>query len=177
MRNYLLLAALLSTGLLSNAQLAFRDNKLASRIAETPVVMQHNNHQVAANTTHQQRSSRALTSILNSKRIGSAGNLLSIIQGTCNQLDVNDSLNAVTFIHRNDPFLLPGSNVAQYRFDVSKNRGATWTSDLGPITNDASIDNVTVNGRFPQAVIFNPAGAPLHIPAEIVICLLLMLSI
>ncbi len=157
MRNYLLLLSLLATGLFVNAQqLAHRDNKSVTTLVEKPVVMQTNH--ASAPPQHQHRAARALTSILHSQRIGSAGNLLSIIEGTCNQIDVDDALNAVTFIHRNDPFLLPGSNVAQYRFDVSKNRGTSWTTDLGPITNDASIDNVSVNGRFPQAVIFNPAG-------------------
>jgi len=157
MRNLLLVMALLTTGLLANAQqLAHRDNKLVTTLVERPVVLQNNHH--TAPSPHQHRSDRALSAILHSQRIGSAGNLLSIIEGTTNQVDVNDSLNAVTFIHRNDPFLLPGSNVAQYRFDISKDRGNTWINDLGPITNDASIDNVSVNGRFPQAVIYNPAG-------------------
>jgi len=159
MRNFLLLLSLLTTGMFASAQLAHRDNKYVTKLVEKPVVMQHNtNHTTATPHNQHNTSSRALTSILHSQRIGSAGNLLTIIEGGCNQIDVNDSLNAVTFIHRNDPFILPGSNVAQYRFDVSKNRGLTWTSAIGPITNDASIDNVDVNGRFPQAVIFNPAG-------------------
>ena len=158
MRNYLLFLSLLTTGMFASAQqLSYRDNKPVTTLVERPVVM-NGNHAVSHSAQHQHRSSRALTSILHSQRIGSAGNLLSVIEGTCNQIDVNDSLNAVTFIHRNDPSILPGSNVAQYRFDVSKDRGLNWTNDIGPITNDPSIDNVNVNGRFPQAVIFNPAG-------------------
>ncbi len=158
MRNYLLFLSLLTTGMFANAQqqLSYSNNKLETKLVEKPVVLQ-NNH-ATATPHHQHRAGRALPSILNSQRIGSAGNLLSIIEGTCNQMDVVDSLNAVVFIHRNDPTIAPGTNVAQYRFDVSKDRGATWTSDIGPITNDGSIDNVSVNGRFPQAVIYNPAG-------------------
>jgi PKD repeat protein len=158
MRNYLLFLSLLTTGMFANAQqqLSHRDNSRVTKLIERPVVMQ-NNHSTAA-PTHQHRASRSLPSILNSQRIGSAGNLLSIIEGTCNQMDVNDSLNVVTFVHRNDPSIAPGTNVAQYRYDVSKNRGGTWTNDVGPITNDGLIDNVSVNGRFPQGVIYNPAG-------------------
>src|SRR6187402_755342 len=97
-------------------------------------------------------------SVLHSTRIGSSVNLLSVIEPNCNQLDANPALNSVTFIHRTDVSLVPGTNGAQYSYDISKNNGATWTSNIGPITNDISIDNSTVNGRFPQAVIYNPAG-------------------
>lgn len=161
MRNYLLFMSLVTAGLFSNAQqqYAHKDNK-AMRLVERPVVMQ-GNHTAPANSTtnHQHRSTRSQGAVLNSQRIGSAGNLLSIIEGGCNQVDVNDSLNAVVFIHRNDNTLIPATgNVAMYRYDISKNRGASWTSDIGPITNDGSIDNNLINGRFPQAVIYAPTG-------------------
>ncbi len=154
--------ALLTTGLFVNAQNAYRDNKYETRLVEKPVVMQHNH--TAATPQHQHRSSRSLPAILNSQRIGSAGNLLTVIEGGCNQIDVNDALNLVTFIHRCDAAAIPsadlpsGSAIAKYAYDVSKNRGATWTSDIGAITNDGSIENQTICGRFPQAVIYNQAG-------------------
>ncbi|HLP53246.1 MAG TPA: T9SS type A sorting domain-containing protein [Chitinophagales bacterium] len=152
--------SLLTAGLFSNAQQQYshKDNK-ALRLVERPVVMQGSH--TPANTTPrpQHRDSRSLGTVLNSQRIGSAGNLLSVIDGGCNQIDVNDSLNAVVFIHRNDNTLIPATgNVAQYRYDISKNRGATWLTDIGPITNDPSIDNQDVCGRFPQAVIYNRPG-------------------
>lgn len=157
MRKYLLLLSLAFTGLLLNAQVALKDNRYERLFSERSVVQQNPNRTVTP--THQHRAgSRSLNSILHSQPIGSAGNLLSIINGECNQLDVNDSLNAVTFIHRNDFTGAPGTNVAQYRFDVSKDRGASWNVNIGPITNDALIDNISINGRFPQAVIYNPAG-------------------
>lgn len=64
-------------------------------------------------------------------------------------IDANEALNTITFIHRNNPVVHPGSNAAQYVYDVSKDGGASWTTDIGPITNNPSIDNVSVNGRFP----------------------------
>ncbi len=160
MKKFLLFLPVLGIGLLTQAQQSYRDNKLNMFLQDGSVVTQHNNHYTPAATTHQHRNGggRALSAVLHSQRIGSAGNMLSVLQDECNQIDVNDSLNVVTFIHRNDPFLLPGSNVAQYRYDASKDRGLTWTNDIGPITNDISIDNVSVNGRFPQALIYNPAG-------------------
>ncbi|HRG89946.1 MAG TPA: hypothetical protein PLW44_13060, partial [Chitinophagales bacterium] len=159
MRNYLLFMSLLTAGLVTNAQqYAHKDNK-AMRLVERPVVMQGNHTPVNTAPNHQHRSTRSQGAILNSQRIGSAGNLLTIIDGGCNQIDVNDSLNLVTFIHRNDQTLVPATgNVAMYRYDVSKNRGASWTTDVGPITNDNSIDNNLINGRFPQAVIYAPTG-------------------
>ncbi len=159
MRNYLLFLSLLASGMLANAQQlsVYHDNKFANRSVEKPMV-QSNVHLVTP-PKHQHRSgSRSLGPVLNSQRIGSAGNLLSILDPNCNQIDVNDSLNTITFIHRNDPDLTLGTNVAQYRFDISKDLGNTWTPDIGPITNDETIDNVNVNGRFPQALIYNPAG-------------------
>jgi len=158
MRNLLLLLPLAGLSLAVSAQERLMDSKLTKKMQDNPVVIT-NNQTPKQNPHINYSSSRAGNpATLNSQRIGSAGNLLTIIEGANNQIDVNDSLNAVIFIHRNDPFIFPGTNVAQYRYDVSKNRGATWTTNIGPITNDPSIDNVSVNGRFPEGLIFNPAG-------------------
>ncbi len=160
MRKLLLLLPFAGLSLLSVAQSALRDSKLSLQLQDKPVVMQNTSHHQqapAANTNYKSGGSRA-GSVLNSQRIGSAGNLLTIVNQTCNQIDVNDSLNTVVFIHRNDPSQAPGTNVAQYRYDVSKNRGNSWTTNIGPITNDITIDNVSVNGRFPEGVIYAPAG-------------------
>ncbi len=158
MKKLLLLASVLSSGIVLNAQQtsapALKNNYYEQLNYES--IVRNTNPAPARQHRSGSRGSRA--SVLNSQRIGSAGNLLTIVNGNCNQLDVNDSLNTVIFIHRNDPTGSPGTNVAQYRYDVSKNRGTTWTSDIGPITDDPTIDNVSVNGRFPQAAIFNPTG-------------------
>ena len=156
MRKFLLLASVAFFGLYSNGQEALKDNRMEKFLMERSVVVSHNQNPVAPPSNHHSPGSRSLGSILNSQMIGSAGNVLTIINGECNQLDVVDSLNVVTFIHRNDFTNAPGTNVAQYRFDVSRDKGATWTSNIGPITNDPLINNIDVNGRFPQAVIYNP---------------------
>ncbi len=158
MKKFLLLLSVAFLGLSANAQQALKDNSLQKMRIERPAAAQPANRAIVRPTHQHRAGGRALGSILNSHRIGSSGNLLTIINGECNMLDVNNSLNAVTFIHRNDPTLTIGTNVAQYRFDVSKDRGLNWTSDIGPITVDPLIDNVNVNGRFPQAVLYNPAG-------------------
>ena len=81
--------------------------------------------------------------------IGRAGNLLSVDNGNCHQIDVDSAMNTVLFVHRSDTAL--GYNVAQYRYDISKNGGTTWTTNVGPLNPIA--DNITINGRFPQAVL------------------------
>jgi len=167
MRNYLLFVSLLTAGLFTSAQQAtsHRDNKW-ERLMEKPVVMQtgtNNHHQSHSTGQHRSGASRG-TSILNTQRIGSAGNLLTVIEGGCNQIDASNDLNLVTFIHRCDPTPIPsadvpsGSAIAKYAYDVSKNRGLSWTSDIGAITNNAGINNNTICGRFPQALIYNQSG-------------------
>lgn len=159
MKKLLLFLPVVGLGLVANAQQAYKDNKLERNMQDRPVVLQQNQPATPTNApTHRSGDGSRLNSILDSRRIGSAGNLLTIIEGGCNQIDVNDSLNAVVFIHRADPNVLNGSNVAQYAFDYSTDRGATWSIDRGPITVNPAIDNVDVNGRFPQAAIYNPAG-------------------
>lgn len=158
MRKFLLFLSVAALMFNLNAQQALRDNKLDRMLQDKPVVSSNSASHSGSSNLHKSSRGGGSSPILNSIRIGSAGNLLTIIDGNNNQLDVNDSLNLVTFIHRNDPSIFPGTNVAQYRYSMSKNRGLAWTSNIGPITNDASIDNVSVNGRFPEGGIFNPAG-------------------
>ncbi len=161
MKKSLLFSSLLVAGLMLSAQYRVaRDNSHQRLYIEKPI-MNGQSAQTPVSPAHSNlnhKGSRGLSALLNSQPIGTAGNLLSIINEGCQSMDVNDSLNAVTFIHRNDPTGAPGTNIAQYRFDVSRDGGATWQSNIGPITNDPTIDNISKNGRFPQAVIYNPAG-------------------
>ncbi|MBL0310250.1 MAG: T9SS type A sorting domain-containing protein [Bacteroidetes bacterium] len=162
MKKLLLWSAMAITGLCANAQeKMYRDTRLEqSLMEERPVVLQKDYNSI--DHPRKNRAQRSITSgtKLISDTLGSAGNLLTVLNNECNQIDVNDSLNIVTFIHRNDDRKFLNTNVAQYRFDISKNRGVpgSWTKDIGPITNDVNIDNVSVNGRFPQAGVYNPAG-------------------
>ncbi len=83
--------------------------------------------------------------------VGKAGNLLSVDNGLCHQIDVDSTLNTVLFVHRSDTVFGTTYNVAQYRYDISTNGGTTWTTNIGPLNPIA--DNITINGRFPQAVL------------------------
>jgi hypothetical protein len=84
--------------------------------------------------------------------IGKAGNLLSVLNANCHQIDVDSALNTVVFIHRSDTVTgYAAANVAQYRYDVSRDGGANWNVNIGPLNPLA--DNITINGRYPQAVL------------------------
>ncbi len=95
---------------------------------------------------------------LNEQRIGSSGNLVNIVDGGSTMLDVNQTLNTVVFIHRNDGTLFPNSNTGNYRFDISKDMGATWNLNNGPINNSPLLTTGYYNARFPQCAIYNPSG-------------------
>jgi hypothetical protein len=90
--------------------------------------------------------------------IGKAGNLLSVDDGLCHQIDVDSAMNTVLFVHRSDTVFGTSFNVAQYRYDISRNGGTTWTTNIGPLNPIA--DNITINGRFPQAVLRPDSAYP-----------------
>ncbi|MEX2590892.1 MAG: DUF5011 domain-containing protein, partial [Chitinophagales bacterium] len=105
-----------------------------------------------SSTQNNNAGSRAVTTV----PIGTAGNLFTIIDGTVNSLAANNDLGTVAFIHRTDPSVHAGNNVGQYRYDVSVDEGQTWTIDHGLL--NPSGNQLTLAGRFPQAVIHNPLG-------------------
>ena len=85
--------------------------------------------------------------------IGRAGNLLTVLNANCHQIDVDSTLNTVLFAHRADS--LNGSDYvtacARYWYDISRNGGTTWTTNIGPLNPIAN--NVSICGRYPQGVI------------------------
>lgn len=97
-------------------------------------------------------SNRALTF----QKIGSAGNLFTILNTEINRLDANNALNTVAFIHRSDPDSIAGSNIGQYAYGVSFDSGNTWDKYNGVL--NPSGNNVTLAGRFPNVSIYNPIG-------------------
>ena len=77
-----------------------------------------------------------------------------------NLLDYNAALNTLTFTHRScnaaacpTPDLSLNSGV--YHFDVSKDGGATWAGQKGPIYKTFG---GSYPGRYPQGWIINPSG-------------------
>jgi hypothetical protein len=99
----------------------------------------------------QSSAGRAVNSVV----IGVAGNLYTALNEGTKPLYADDSISAVTFIHRglNQANIL--DNKGQYMFDVSKDKGASWSLNIGPL-NPAAQYVGTPSARFPQAAIFRP---------------------
>src|ERR1041385_1584949 len=87
--------------------------------------------------------------------LGSASNILSTLSDRSNQIIVNNDLNTVIFIHRNDISLFGGDN-GLYRYDISTDNGSTWQLNQGSL-NPGSTFGVNA-GRYPQVGIYNPVG-------------------
>ncbi|MFN8276004.1 MAG: DUF5011 domain-containing protein [Chitinophagales bacterium] len=101
------------------------------------------------------RGARALDKI----DLSTAGNLYTVLNSACNQIYASDSLNSVVFIHRSDippATCCPGSNIAQYRFDISKNGGTSWTSNIGTL--NPAANNTDYSSRYPQTSIYRAPG-------------------
>ncbi len=94
------------------------------------------------------------TTSINDIVIGSSANAYTS-QGFRTALDCNPIVATITFIHRADPSIGSGNNSGELFFDVSKNGGATWSINQGPVYNNVSGNN---SARLPNAVIYNPSG-------------------
>lgn len=88
--------------------------------------------------------------------LGSSGNAFTLLNGAVNRIASNLSTNTIVFIHRANSDVDQNSNVARYKYDISKNGGSSWTIDIGDLT--PTLENFDTAGRFPQAVLFNPVG-------------------
>src|SRR5258705_6893881 len=89
--------------------------------------------------------------------LGSAGNILTVLNGQCNTVAANDALSTAVFIHRNDASIF-GETIAQYRYDISQNEGTSFENNIGSL--NPSADNLTggINSRYPQVALYNPNG-------------------
>jgi Secretion system C-terminal sorting domain len=86
---------------------------------------------------------------------GSSTNAFTNIRNATNAITVDNDLNTILFIHRNNASVF-GGHSGQLRYDISTNGGTTWTNDQG-IVNPLSV-NGTNGARFPQVAIYNPVG-------------------
>ena len=110
---------------------------------------------VVVNTTTANRgSSRAVSTI----PLGSAGNAYGSISNNMNQVSYNTSTNQIIFIHRtnNKIFTSDDANNGQYRYDVSRDGGATWSVNNGLLNPSGTQAGFAC--RFPNATMYNPAG-------------------
>jgi len=92
--------------------------------------------------------------------IGTSANGLTVLNNATNCVMANSDLGTVAFIHRNDPSATGFGTSSQFNFDASTDGGMTWTINYGPLNPNTDGSGVGgINGRYPQAVFFNPSGA------------------
>ena len=85
--------------------------------------------------------------------LGSASNIYTIGLTESNAIAVNNDLNTIVFVHRNDASIF-GGHSGNLRYDISTDNGVNWTSNLGPL-NPASV-NGTNAARYPNIALYNP---------------------
>lgn len=89
--------------------------------------------------------------------LGSAANMLTLLNSNTHSLSVSDACSSVVFIHRSDPTLFTTENPAHYRYDISADNGGTFLINQGPLNPTAN--NTSISSRYPQVVIDNPTNA------------------
>src|SRR5688572_20848 len=85
--------------------------------------------------------------------LGSSSNMLTIVRNNTNPIAVNNELNTVVFIHRNNHNQF-GGHSGNLRYDISTNGGSTWSTNQG-VLNPSSSSSLA---RYPNAVIHNASG-------------------
>lgn len=88
-------------------------------------------------------------------QIGQSTNSFTMLRGCSNQIFVNEDLNTVGMIYRQNQALYGGDPLDNgiYRYAVSTDGGVTWNDELGPLQT-----TYTRRGRYPNAALYNPAG-------------------
>lgn len=101
---------------------------------------------------------RSGSRLVSTTPLGSAGNAYGSISSSMHQVSFNTATNQVIFIHRtnNKIFVADDANNGQYRYDVSRDGGATWTSNLGLLNPSGTQAGFAC--RFPNATMYNPTG-------------------
>jgi hypothetical protein len=87
--------------------------------------------------------------------LGTAGNILTVLNGMCNVIAASDALSTVVFIHRNDASLF-GETIAQYRYDISKDEGASFLNNVGTLNPTADNQIGGISSRYPMVAFYNP---------------------
>lgn len=87
--------------------------------------------------------------------LGSSTNMFSTAFNRPTNIVVNNDLNTVLFIHRQDISVF-GGNSGTYQYDISTDNGVTWQLNQGSL-NPGSTSGVNA-GRYPQVGLYNPAG-------------------
>ena len=99
------------------------------------------------------------TQAVNVIAIGQSGNAFGSAFGAKTALFAHPAVNSISMVYRSAPAVTGDVSTGCLRFGSSTDGGATWGSNLGPLyTASASGAVPFANARYPQAIIYNPAG-------------------
>jgi PKD repeat protein len=84
--------------------------------------------------------------------LGSSSNAFTNILTEANVVAVDNDINSVVFLHRNNASAF-GGNSGSFRYSLSTDGGVTWVNNQGPVN-----PLVTNPGRYPSVAIYNPPG-------------------
>ncbi len=122
----------------------WKKQKVMEAIAEQPTV----------EASVERRFAGAVSSSFPVTKMGTSPHPYTILYARNHQFAYDPDLDLMVFIHRNNTYRY-GDATGHYRIDVSYNRGATWNADIGNIT---QVGGGTINPRYPEVLIYNPAG-------------------
>lgn len=99
------------------------------------------------------------TQAVNVVGVGQSGNAFGSAFGAKTALFAHPVINSVSMVYRSAPAVTGDISSGCLRFGSSTDGGATWGSNLGPLyTSNGANAAPLANARYPQAVIYNPAG-------------------
>ncbi|MCB0430492.1 MAG: T9SS type A sorting domain-containing protein [Flavobacteriales bacterium] len=87
--------------------------------------------------------------------MGNAANAYTCAAGASSYLWLDPETGTISFTHRADPATTTAAPGSGYLLtDVSKDGGATWNNNLGPVYTPSG----AMNARYPMNVVYNPNG-------------------
>lgn len=132
-------------------------NDLSRKLKPTPRMIAPGSQRAAVVNNSNAPKRAARSGSLQKVMIGSAGNLLTVLNSASRDIVCDSVINTVLFIHRNDQSAAccntGNNNVGMYRFDYSKDGGNTWTLNLGVLNPSNDNGSPGINGRYPQAML------------------------
>lgn len=150
MMKKLLLVAIASGICIQLSAQGVRQNK---KNYDSPDPLNRTNTPVLVKPTKKVNSPAPSSITLNPIDIGEAGNMFTALGHTRRRVDANQALNAVAFTHRLSENGGSGLNMAG--FDLSLDGGMTWAINQGPVI---PVMPAEPHVRYPQGIIYNPAG-------------------
>ena len=99
------------------------------------------------------------TQAVNVVGIGQSGNAFGSAFGAKTALFAHPEINSVSMVYRSANLVTGDVSSGCLRYGLSTDGGATWGINLGPLyTSNGANAAPLANARYPQAIIYNPAG-------------------